>query len=836
VNGLNLGLAINIADNATVNANKISSSIDKLMKLVDRMPGETTKATTSVDHLNRGLGTTTTNSNRAGAGISSFSRHLQSAEPHLFSFRAGVIRLFPYVSLLGGIYAVKRGLTDVIGSTREFYYSLANMQAATGFDNNQMKMLEMQMRSMAVTGRFSAKEIADASYDLSTTMPIPAEQLSGLTKAVLNYATATQFGVQESGQDMLSLLARLNRPVSDATILFDQMALATNITSLNARRLSEMLKVVGTEATTMGVPFNQLLALMGTADLYYKGGEGGTRLRMMFQMLAEGTKMHEAVLGKYGLTLADVDIKSQGLIKVMQRLRVIPYGDLTRIVGGYSAGLIIRLSADTKKIAKLQEQFTEELAKGTGQRMSDVQMATLDGKMKRFQNILTEFRIGIGDSLQGPLMKSYDKTNDWLTSITTKIQQNKGVLDTMFGWLMHTVDKIGEKLGGWIQAAGRWSGLLADSVQESQAMMKAHLIPFIVFLEVMRIRVASFLEGFGSGFIDTFGLAYRMVNMLLTPFAWLIDTLIPNGNDGMNTAGYLIGVTAAAMTVLTAGTWLLAHALAAVDFALSPMVWPIALVMATYYAFKTLFKDVPVWMKWATLFAFAILSFVNPLVGLPLLIGTLMGNMDDFVDSILVGIWKFLSVIDKVANFVGLDWNLAGFVKIDEISSRWAKRHPHPGDDTAPAAVGQEVPTKLISPHSFMPTPPMQGTEKSTPATVGLEGWTKLVTAPAAVEQEGPTKLISPHSFMATPTRQGTEKLTSATVGLERRTKFVTAPELFDVKRYVPPPATIKADALGSMTVTGGIHVHVAGDSDAKQIAAKLYPELVKCHKEYQKR
>jgi hypothetical protein len=83
---------------------------------------------------------------------------------------------------------------------------------------------------------------------------------------------------------------------------------------------------------------------------------------------------------------------------------------------------------------------------------------------------------------------------------------------------------------------------------------------------------------------------------------------------------------------------------------------------------------------------------------------------------------------------------------------------------------------------------------------------------------------------------QGTEKLTSATVGLEGRTKLVTAPDLFDVKRYVPPPATIKADALGSMTVTGGIHVHVAGDADAKQIAAKLYPELVKCHKEYQKR
>ena len=143
---------------------------------------------------------------------------------------------------------------------------------------------------------------------------------------------------------ILRLAAQYGRPISDVTEMFDQMAMALNRTSIRANRITEELKLVGTEASTMKVPFNELLAILGRTDLYY-GAEGATRLRMLFQMLSQNLPYHTKMLQQYGLTFSDLDIKTHGFFNVMKKLQGIPYGDMSRLVGGYSAGLLVRLSS-----------------------------------------------------------------------------------------------------------------------------------------------------------------------------------------------------------------------------------------------------------------------------------------------------------------------------------------------------------------------------------------------------------------------------------------------------------------------------------------------------------
>ena len=67
--GLNLGLAINIADGATVNANKISSSIEKLIQLSNQLGRDAKKDSTGVDALANSFAHANRDGHTASGGI-----------------------------------------------------------------------------------------------------------------------------------------------------------------------------------------------------------------------------------------------------------------------------------------------------------------------------------------------------------------------------------------------------------------------------------------------------------------------------------------------------------------------------------------------------------------------------------------------------------------------------------------------------------------------------------------------------------------------------------------------------------------------------------------------
>lgn len=548
--GLNLGLAVRMSDFASVNAQKISSSIEKLLKLADDFPHGAKRAGTAGDHLGSSLGHIDPQARKGAGGISFLSHSLNRATPNLVEFRAGIIRLFPYISIAAGVYAIKRGIDGIVEVSREFKSSLANLQAAAGYTGNETNWLEGQLRSLAKTSVFSAKEIADSAYDLGTIMEIPVQKLPPLQKAVLNYASATQFSVKETGLDILSLLTKMNKPLSDAPGLFDRMAYATNITSLTAKTLSEMIKGVGTEAIMMKLPFEEMLAVFGATDLQFRGGEGATRLRMIFQGLARDTKIHREVLSHYGLTMKDVDVKSQGFTKVMERLKGISYNDATRLVEGYSAGLLIQLTQATDKINEMQGKI-ERNAKGTTDRMKAIQLASLDGQLKLFKQTQTELQLTVNDSMEKPYARVLGKVNAFIVFLTDQIHKHKAVLDVLFNGIANVIEVIGGRVAKWIKGIMGWMGLMGQSTQETQGYIKNNLIPFVVWMEVMAVRTMNILGGFKDGFVDAAKFITYNIMLIARPFLWLFDFVFPKGSDSSYKLGYVLGTLAVGFITLS---------------------------------------------------------------------------------------------------------------------------------------------------------------------------------------------------------------------------------------------------------------------------------------------
>jgi TP901 family phage tail tape measure protein len=651
VEGLNLGLAVNIADNASVNANKISSAIDRLMKLSNELVSGAKKTGSATDRLASDFNQTDRSARNAAAGVTHFGGSLERSHQHIIDFRAGIVRLFPYISLIGGLYAVKRAGEEVVDTTREIHYSLANMQAATGYSAQEMSMLEKQMRQMSIQGRFSMKEISDAGYDLSTTIPIASTALSGLTQSVLDYATATQYSVKESGLDMLALLSRMGRPLSDATTLFDQMAKATNVTSLTAERLSEMLKVTGTEASQAKVPFNEMLALMGQTDLYYKGSEGGTRLRMMFQQLAEGTEMQKKILAQSGLTPEMVDISKHGLFNVLQSLGGMTYGQLSRLVGGYSAGLILRLTQDVGRMKQLAAGLTEEQTKGTTTFMKNVQFNTLDGQIKNVENRMTDLKHSIGDVMEGSVLGSLKKMGTWLGFMSTNVQKNRGALQGIIQFAERAVDAVGNVLGRWVEKVSRFFGIVADTRDQSMNAMKNHLIPFLIFLEVASMRIGAFLKGFSEGFLTGIQTAWETVKPIVGWIGSLVGMVTPNTVNEYERWGKAIGFIAASWAAIEIATKGAAAAMWVWNTAMeaNPIVAIVTGVLAAMYVLYNYWDDIKQKfresVKWL---ATALDAIVNNLLG--------AFSPNAWMTYWLTGTWS----PDTVLNLSGASWMSSG--------------------------------------------------------------------------------------------------------------------------------------------------------------------------------
>jgi len=654
MDGLNLGMAINIADGASVNANKINTALEKLINLADTLTKDSKTTGSAVDKMGRDFLATEHNAQKTTQAVRNFGNELGHHHQHLIDFRAGVVRLFPYVTVLGGIYMIKRGISEILETSKNVEYAARNMQAGTGYTNAEMSMILKQYNDMSIGGMVSMQRLVDSAYDLTTTLPMAAEKVKGFTQAVVDYSQATQSDVKENGLTILRLVSQYGRPITDATQMFDQMAMALNRTSIRANRITEELKMVGTEASTMGVPFNQLLAMLGRADLYY-GAEGATRLRMLFQMLSQNLPYHTKMLQQYGLTFQDLDIKSHGFFNVMKKLQGIPYGDMSRLVGGYSAGLLVRMSSrkDLSQMLSDAESFTPEKTKGRAKMMEEIQLNSLEGQVSNLQNRWDSFKRTLGGTLEGPLLDSMKGIGKFITYLDQNFEKSragwKAVWTSMTGFA-HSIFGV---VGKMFDSVLRFAGLVSDSQEQARSNMQNHLIPFLVFIEEVKIRAGTFFTGFGEGAMDAFSTAKTAAEPFLKLIGWFFN-LLPGGTDNLRSFGQILGFLSGiwlslkiATEACTAAQWLFNVAADA-----NPIGAIVGAVIALIYVLATNWDDI-------------VHAFKRGLSSVLGVIDLIVNNLaavfspSQWIQYLATGVWQ-PNQVSKLQSIIGKDFDRTG--------------------------------------------------------------------------------------------------------------------------------------------------------------------------------
>ncbi|GJD32832.1 Membrane-bound lytic murein transglycosylase F [Methylobacterium adhaesivum] len=305
-----------------------------------------------------------------------------------------------YATIGAGITMLRAGLKDIA----EFDDKLRQFQAITETTNTELGSFRDQLLAVAATSRFSLTELANVSIQLGQ-IGLSARGVGQTLKPVLDLAAASGSTLQQSVEAITSVLGAYNIEAARSGDVADVFVGALNRTKLGMEQLQLGVSYAANVARDSGVSFTELTAALGgMAQAGIKSGSTlGTGLRQFFQEFTAPTDKLKDGLRQVGLSMADVDLKANGLIGVIENLRKAGFGgaealrslDL-RAASAYSAMLgqvdvIKRLGGDltlsnaaAEGAAKANESLTASLT-----RFGNVSFALLDRSLRPMVSGLT---------------------------------------------------------------------------------------------------------------------------------------------------------------------------------------------------------------------------------------------------------------------------------------------------------------------------------------------------------------------------------------------------------------------------------------------------------------
>ncbi len=298
--------------------------------------------------------------------------------------------------------------------------------------------LQMSMRSM-----LSATDIAKQFYWL-TSAGLTVPQARQVTPGVVALAQATQADPAATSALVVSSMAAFHLQVDQTNRVVNTFAANIGTTLLTLDTLATALPYVGASAYQAGLSFETTNAAIGLlANNGLRASRMGTGLRGMFAALMAPTREAQGILAKYGLSARDVNIQSEGLYNVLDRLAPIikNQGDMYALMGRRTTEAANILVSQRKEL-----WATEQAITGTNRayEMQDQILSTLAGQWAMLKNVGLSLMIQFGGGLAQGI-------KPWVTFL-------RDFGENLFG--TGKAGQLGEKLGQWISAqltkVGKW--------------------------------------------------------------------------------------------------------------------------------------------------------------------------------------------------------------------------------------------------------------------------------------------------------------------------------------------------------------------------------------------
>lgn len=283
-------------------------------------------------------------------------------------------------AIMGGVIG---GITEGIRFAAQFDNELRNLQAIVKVTDENMKGLREEILQVSEATKFSAVEIAAAATTLGQA-GFSTKEIQDSVRAVSLLATATGTDLAQSVDIATSVLGVFDMESSQMAGVANTLTAAVNGSKLNIDKLTLGLQYAGNTAAQSGVSFEELTASLGAmANAGIRSGSTlGTGMRQILITLQKPSKEFIDTLGRLGLSMADVDLKTKGLYGVMQTLRDAGFSsaDAIRSFEVRAASAFNALSGNIEQVVELERSFINSQAAAEA---NETQMRSLTNQSKR---------------------------------------------------------------------------------------------------------------------------------------------------------------------------------------------------------------------------------------------------------------------------------------------------------------------------------------------------------------------------------------------------------------------------------------------------------------------
>jgi TP901 family phage tail tape measure protein len=335
----------------------------------------------------------------------------------LFAVQAGVMANYAIMN------TVQQAFSQAASFATDLDAALRNLQAITVTTDNDLTRLKDSLIDISEQTKFTAVEIAEAAVVLGQA-GLSIRQIEDAMPAVALLATATGTDLAKAVDVATAALGVFRLESSQMGAVANTMTAAVNQSKLNIEKLTLGLQYAGNTAAQSGLRLEELTAAFGAMSNagIRSGSTLGTGMRQILISLQKPSEAFQERLSELGLTMADVDVRSNGLYGVLKNLRDAGFSSADAI-----ASFEVRASAAFNALGSNLDQVLEmetNLNNSTAAAdANETQMRSLSNQAKRFGSVLySVIEIGLepfvlalrdalktgGDFLQG--LREYEGT------------------------------------------------------------------------------------------------------------------------------------------------------------------------------------------------------------------------------------------------------------------------------------------------------------------------------------------------------------------------------------------------------------------------------------------
>ena len=433
--------------------------------------------------LTRGL-------NTAQKQVRDFSRAMQSAGKTMSaSITAPVLGL--------GAAAVK--------VAANFEFSMAKVQAVSGFTADEMQRLEKQAKDLGGSTSKSASDVAQLQLELAK-LGKTSTEIEAMTESVLSLSIAFDTDLGDTSRVVGESLNQFGLNADQAGRVADNMAILFGSSALDLEKFGTAMSVIGPTAAAMGLSIEETGAAIGTlVNAGVDASTAGTSLtKALTTLAAEGMNGQQAIESLFN-----------GSLSVAQGFEI--FGD--------RAGKIIPI---LQKSGESMGQLTQKQLEGSGAALKarKILEGTAQGGFDKLKSSLEALAIAFGQTLL-PLVNQATAFFAGLASQFASLDENTkrmvvqvGMVAAAIGPLMVLIPKIAGLIGAIASPVGLTIAaiaLLATAIYTFSDEVGQALAPVInwfisLYNESTMVRIAiGHIKGMVKVVFDFFGFAINSV-------------------------------------------------------------------------------------------------------------------------------------------------------------------------------------------------------------------------------------------------------------------------------------------------------------------------------------